>query len=93
MSSYKHFKIQNEGSNPFTFKIKAGSRCLETWDKLRSGPVPAPALTRRSDHILHFRQSGVLIETEMRKQPDNSQERFGIYHLKSVVTLIAEGAQ
>ena len=88
MSSYKHFKILNEGSNPFTFKIKDGSRYLETWWKLRAGQVPAPALTRRSDHILKFRQAGVLIETEMRKQADDGRERFGIYHLKSVVTLI-----
>ena len=85
MTKYRQFMIENEGQKPFTFKVKDGSRFHQTWKGLLTGPVPAPSLTRVSAHILTFRQAGVQIETEMRKQKDEGQKRYGVYHLKSKV--------
>ena len=80
------FKISNEGHVPFTITPKG--RILETFDKLRKGPVPAPALTRRSDHIFRLRKLGVQIETEMREQKQEGSERYGVYHLISKVSKV-----
>lgn len=91
MAKYKHFKITNDGDDPFTFKVKAGSRFEETWEKLLRGPVPAPALTRRSDHIFHFRKSGVAIETEFIRQSAEGPEKYGVYHLRSRVERLKDG--
>ena len=82
------FKITNDGQEPFA--ITPTGRILETFDKLRNCPVPAPALTRRSDHIFRLRKLGVLIETEMREQKQEGSERYGVYHLLSKVSKVDE---
>jgi hypothetical protein len=89
MANYRHYRIENEGQEPFIHRVKEGSRYLETWLKLMAGPVPAPALTRRSDHILKFRKAGVWIETEFRSQRSDGHEKFGLYHLRSKVTPVS----
>ena len=90
MSSKAKYQITNGEDAPFTFSVKSGSRIHETFEALRKGPVPAPAYTRRSDHVFRLRSEGIDIETEFRKQRDEGQERFGVYHLKSKVAPIAE---
>ncbi|MBL4872424.1 MAG: hypothetical protein JKY41_03290 [Rhodobacteraceae bacterium] len=86
--NYTTYKITNEGHKPFTITPKG--RILETFNKLRNGPVLAPALTRRSDHIFRLRKLGVLIETEMREQKQNGSERYGVYHLLSKISKVDE---
>lgn len=93
---YLAYEVQNGEGEPFTFRIKAHSRYMETFTRLLHGPVPAPALTRRSDHIFVFRKAGLIIETEMREQRKNGNERYGVYHLRSKIRPIqaeAGGAQ
>lgn len=93
MAKYQHYQIQNGDDAPFSFKVKVGSRFAETWNALLKGPVPAPALTRRSDHILNFRKAGVHIETEFVKQKEEGRQKFGVYHLKSrVIPVTGEAA-
>ncbi len=83
--TYLAYEVQNGEGDPFTFRIKANSRYMETFNRLLKGPLPAPALTRRSDHIFVFRKAGLLIETEMREQAKDGNERYGVYHLRSKV--------
>jgi len=82
------FEIRNEGNAPFIIAPKG--KILETFTKLRTGPVPAPALTRRSDHIFRLRKLGVQIKTEMREQKREGSERYGVYHLLSKVSKVDE---
>ena len=85
MKNRKSFQIDNGDGQPFSIQLKAGSRICDTFEALLRGPVPAPAFTRRSDHVFRLRREGVMIETEFRKQHEAEQERYGVYHLKSRV--------
>ena len=82
------YKITNEGQKPFAITPKG--RILKTFNNLRNGPVLAPALTRRSDHIFRLRKLGVQIGTEMHKQKQEGSVRYGVYHLLSKVSKVDE---
>ncbi len=84
------YQIRNGDNPPFVYAVKPGSRIHESLEALRKGPLPAPAYTRRSDHILHLRRAGLLIETEFRPQAEDSEHKYGVYHLKSVVVPVSE---
>ena len=82
------FKITYEGCVSFTNAPRG--KTLETFNKLLNGPVPAPALTRRSHHIFRLRKQGFLIETEMREKKRGGSELYGVYHLLSKVSKVDE---
>lgn len=86
MSSKTKYQIINGEEAPFTYSVKQGSRIHQTLEALRKGPVPAPAYTRRSDHVFRMRGEGLVIETEFHQQSDDGQERYGVYTLVSTVT-------
>lgn len=90
MSSKAKYQVQNGDDAPFIYSVKSGSRIQETLEALRKGPVPAPAFTRRSDHVFRMRSEGLRIETEFRPQSDDSHERYGVYTLLSRVSRISE---
>ncbi len=90
MQNRATYKIQNGDNEPFVFTVKPGSRIHESLEALRRGPLPAPAYTRRSDHILHLRRAGLLIETEIRRQAEDSEYKYGVYHLVSVVLPVSK---
>jgi len=87
------YKIQNGDADPFIYSVKPGSRIHESLEALRKGPLPAPAYTRRSDHILHLRRAGLHIETEFKPQREDSEHKYGVYHLKSTVVPVSEVSQ
>ena len=89
MTTKATYQIRNGDDAPFIYAVKPGSRIHESLEALRKGPLPAPAYTRRSDHILHLRRAGLLIETEFRQQAEDSEYKFGVYHLKSVVVPVS----
>jgi len=93
MTTKASYQIRNGENPPFIYAVKPGSRIHESLEALRKGPLPAPAYTRRSDHILHLRRAGLLIETEFRQQAEDSEHKFGVYHLKSVVVPVSEVSQ
>ncbi|MGR3702295.1 MAG: hypothetical protein ACU0A4_09425 [Paracoccaceae bacterium] len=93
MTKKATYQIRNGDDAPFIYSVKPGTRIHESLEALIKGPLPAPAYTRRSDHILHLRRSGLLIETEFRKQAEDSEHKFGVYHLKSVVVPVSEVSQ
>lgn len=93
MKNRATYKVQNGENEPFIYTVKPGSRIHESLEALRRGPLPAPAYTRRSDHILHLRRAGLLIETEFRKQKEDSEHRYGVYHLKSAVMPVSGASQ
>ena len=91
MPNKAKYQIQNGDDAPFVYAVKSGSRIQETLEALRKGPVPAPAFTRRSDHVFRMRSEGLRIETEFRPQSDESHERYGVYTLLSRVSRIPDG--
>lgn len=91
MTNKAIYQIQNGDDAPFVYAVKSGSRIQETLEALRKGPVPAPAYTRRSDHVFRMRSEGLLIETEFRPQSDESHERYGVYTLLSRVSRLPDG--
>lgn len=93
MTNRATYQIQNGDNPPFVYAVKPGSRIHQTLEALRKGPVPAPAYTRRSDHVFRMRCEGLLIETEFRQQAEDSEHKFGVYHLKSVVVPVSEVSQ
>lgn len=93
MTTKATYEIRNGENPPFVYAVKPGSRIHQTLEALRKGPVPAPAYTRRSDHVFRMRSEGILIETEFRQQAEDSEHKFGIYHLKSVVVPVSEVSQ
>ena len=93
MTTKATYQIQNGDNPPFVYAVKPGSRIHQTLEALRKGPVPAPAYTRRSDHVFRMRSEGLLIETEFRQQAEDSEHKFGVYHLKSVVVPVSEVSQ
>jgi hypothetical protein len=92
MTKKAAYQIQNGDDAPFIYAVKRGTRIHESLEALIKGPLPAPAYTRRSDHILHLRRAGLLIETEFKKQSEDSEYKYGVYHLKSAVVPVRQAA-
>lgn len=86
MPAKSSFEVQNPDGRRFTFTTKTGGRIYDSLQALMKGPLPAPSKRRVSDHILKMREAGICIETEMRDQAEEGQEKYGVYHLKSRVT-------
>lgn len=82
--------IQSGDNATFVYAVKSGSRIRETLEARRKGLMPAPAFTRRSDHVFRISCEGLSVETEYRPQSDESHESYGVYKLLSSVTCIAD---